>query len=60
MVGCHKESSDIDIVLYGEKNGRKLIKNFKNSSKDKRIHLYNKLDSELIFSRRYKNRSFDN
>lgn len=59
MVGCFNDNSDIDLVLYGKSNGYRLISNFNLLKKDKRIHLYDENDEELILSRRYKNRSFE-
>jgi predicted nucleotidyltransferase len=59
MIWCFRDSSDIDLVLYGKSKGDQLINNFNLLKKDKRIHLYDEDDEELILSRRYKNRSFE-
>jgi predicted nucleotidyltransferase len=59
MVGCYKSSSDVDLVLYGLNNGRSLVEGFTKLAEKEGIHLYDISDIDLIFSRRFKNRSFD-
>lgn len=59
MLNCFRKTSDIDGIIYGEKNVNNLINNFSNLKKDKKIHLYDMSDIDLIFSRRYKYRSFN-
>lgn len=59
MTGCYKPSSDIDLVLYGLNNGRVLVEDFARLDEKEGIHLYDMSDIDLIFSRRFKGRSFD-
>ena len=58
LLGCYKKSSDIDMVVYGKENGEKIVDNFHKLSSVKEIHLYDMSDLDLIFSRRFKYRSF--
>lgn len=58
MLNCFRSTSDIDGIVYGEENVSKLLKNFTKLKEKSCIHLYDMTDIDLIFSRRYKYRSF--
>jgi len=58
LLGCYKKSSDVDMIIYGRESGLNVVDNFENLKKYPEIHLYDMSDIDLIFSRRYKYRSF--
>ncbi|MCI9016871.1 MAG: hypothetical protein HFJ53_06885 [Clostridia bacterium] len=59
LIDGYQKNSDIDIVVKGIKSVSRLKENFESLRKNRFIKLYDKFDSNLIFSRRKKYTSFD-
>lgn len=59
LLDCPKDISDIDVVIYGREPSQKVVNHFHQLSRYPAIHLYDTSDIDLIFSRRYKYRSFN-
>lgn len=58
MLWGFQESSDIDMIIYWHSATERLKQWFEKLKRHPEIHLYNEDDTALIFSRRWKYRSF--